>query len=205
MTLWIQSLLFFWANYINLSIYFFSRDIAKVLKTYYFGYFGDVWPLPSKTIIPTWYLSACKKWSPCLIFFGDIVKILQTYYFAYFENALSCPSMMIVSPCTKLNVQSVEINLKEILMFICKQNINYISNFFVWDIVKTLQTFYFGNFGNTSKSPSKKTASVCRSHSCLFARKNSTSSLTSFIIVLLQWNSKLVFRWAVLAILTTHT
>ena len=133
MTLWIQSILFFSTNYINLSIFFFSRDIAKILKTYYFGYFGYVWPLPSKTIIPTYLRLLCLRY--------------------------------------------------------CKD----IANFLFWELWK-----YF-------KIPIKKTASVCRSHSCLFACKNPTSSLTSFIILLLQWNSKLVFWWAVLAILTTHT
>ena len=44
-------------------------------------------------------------------FFWDIVKILQTYYFEYFENAWSYPAVMIVSPCSIFDVQSVEMNL----------------------------------------------------------------------------------------------
>ena len=33
-------------------------------------------------------------------------------------------------------------------MFICMQKMNSISNFFFWDIVRILQTFYFENFQN---------------------------------------------------------
>ena len=44
--------------------------------------------------------------------------------------------------------------LKSTLMFICMQKINF--NFVKLDIVvKTLQTFYFGNFGNDWASQSK--------------------------------------------------
>ena len=37
---------------INFIIIFFCLDIAKILPTD-FGYFGHVWPLPSKRIMPT--------------------------------------------------------------------------------------------------------------------------------------------------------
>ena len=31
----------------------FFKDIAKILPTSYFGYFGHAWPLPSEMIMPT--------------------------------------------------------------------------------------------------------------------------------------------------------
>ena len=60
---------------------------AKILPTFCFGYFGHIWPLPSKTMIP-----ACRNFMQKMdslpnFFFRDIVKILQIYYFEYFENA----------------------------------------------------------------------------------------------------------------------
>ena len=69
----------------------------------YFGYFGHVWSLLSKTIMPTCrnpdvYLDEKKKrerkkkkWTPSLT------------CFQYFQNAWSCPSIMIVSPCRNLS------------------------------------------------------------------------------------------------------
>ena len=39
-------------------------NVLKILPTSYFGYFGYVWPLLSKRILPTcrnWRLSACQK------------------------------------------------------------------------------------------------------------------------------------------------
>ena len=50
-----------------------------------------------------------------------------------------------------------------------------------WDTAKTLQTCYFGNYGNAWPSPSKIMLSICRKLSCLSACKKSTSLLTYFL------------------------
>ena len=103
---------------------------------------------------------------------------MQTCYIEYFENAWSCLSIMIVSPCRKLWFPK---SWNQLLMFICMQKINFIFNFVKLDIVvKTLQTFYFGNFGNDWASQSKTIVMISRKPSCSSACKKSTSSLTSF-------------------------
>ena len=61
----------------------------------------------------------------------------------------------------------------------CKKSTSSLT--FFGDIVKTLQTCYFGNFGNAWPFPSKIIVSTCRKLSYLFACKISTSSLTSFL------------------------
>ena len=62
-----------------------SWDIAKILQTYYFGYFGHWRKL--------WCISPCKK--PDL----SLNKILQSYYFLYFGHAWSHQPIPIVSTC----------------------------------------------------------------------------------------------------------
>ena len=54
----------------------------------------------------------------------------------------------------KFDVQNIEINCYETSMFICIKKVNFISNV-LRDIVKTLQTFFFGNFGNAWPYASK--------------------------------------------------
>ena len=83
----------------------FFVNILQKHYSFYFGYSGHVWPLPTKTIMPTSknsdvYLHA-KTWTLSVTFLGNIVKILQACYFEQFENVWSCPSIMIVLPCRK--------------------------------------------------------------------------------------------------------
>ena len=47
----------------------------------------------------------------------------------------------IVSPCRNYDAQNVEINLKETLMFICMQKMNFSTDFVFW-------IFENGNFEN---------------------------------------------------------
>ena len=59
---------------------------CKILPTSYFGYFGHVWPLASKMILPTCrnfdvYLDAKNSIPNFFFFFWDTVKVLQTCYF----------------------------------------------------------------------------------------------------------------------------
>ena len=58
-------------------------------------------------------------------------------------------------------------------------NFNFISNFFFPDIVKTLLTCYFGNFGNAWQSPLKSTL-------------QKINFITHCFLKILQRNSKLV-------------
>ena len=77
-----------------------------------------------------------------------------------------------------------------------------ISHFF-WDIAKTLQSCYFGKFGNTWPSPSKIILSIFRKLSWLSACKNSPSSLTSFLRYCKEIANLLFYvLWACLA---SHT
>ena len=74
-------------------------------------------------------------------------------------------------------------NLVEVLILM-NSIMNSIT--FFRHIVKTLQTFYFGNFGNAWLYPSKNLSIIFSKLSCLSAYKKSTASL------MLQWNNKLV-------------
>ena len=89
--------------------------LAKIYPSSYFRYFGHVWSLPSKTIMPTCrnfdvYLHAKNELHSWLLFW-DIVKILQICYFEYFENAWSCPSIIQYHLVRESDAQSVEMNL----------------------------------------------------------------------------------------------
>ena len=131
----------------------------KVLPTFYFAYFRQVWPLPSKTIQPNCknfdaYLHA-KIWNLTLTSFLRYCKdIPQTCYFEYLENAWSCSSFMIVSPYRKFWCPKCW-NLWERLMFICMQENQLHFYFLFWDIAKTLQILYFVDFGNAWPFTSK--------------------------------------------------
>ena len=77
---------------------------------------------------------------------------------------------MIVSLVGNVYAQSVEMN--------------FISNILGGIIVKTVQTCYFGNFGNTWPSPSKIKVSICKKLSCLHEKlrmQKSTLSVISFL------------------------
>ena len=78
-------------------------------------------------------------------------------FFEYFENAWSCPSM-IVSPCRKIWYPKCWNQLEGNFFLSACKKINFTSNFF-FQILKILQTCYFGNFGNAWTSLSKITLS----------------------------------------------
>ena len=125
---------------------------------------------------------------------------MQTCYFAPWE-------------CLVIPINNDSITLYEILMpkvfkstcwklwclSTCKKSTSSLT--FFGDIVKTLQTCYFGNFGNAWPFPSKIIVSTCRKLSHLFACKISTSSLTSFLWYCKE-RANLLFWviWACLAI-----
>ena len=46
--------------------------------------------------------------------------------------------IVLINNQTEFGAQSVKINLSATLMFISMQKINFISNFFFWDVVQTL-------------------------------------------------------------------
>ena len=75
-------------------------------------------------------------------------------------------------------------------MFIYMQKIKFIFNFFK-DIVKTLLSCHFGNFGNAWPSPSKIIVSTCRKLSCLSASKR-TNCITPLFLKISQENRKLI-------------
>ena len=52
--------------------------------------------------------------------------------------------------------------LVKTLMFICMEKMNSLPNFFFWDIVKILQTYYFEYFENAWSYPAVMIVSPCR-------------------------------------------
>ena len=102
-----------------------SWYITKILPFSYFGYFENVWPLPSTMII-----SACQKWPPLL-----------TYFLRYCKNTANL-LLWVIWECLIMPINTDNINLAgnsdaqsvETLMFICMQKINFIFNFFfeIW-------------------------------------------------------------------------
>ena len=97
--------------------------------------------------MPTWCLFACQKWTPFL-----------TSFLRYCKNIANL-LLWVLWECLIMPVNNDSITLKETLvpkvlkstcrklwcLSACKKSTS--SNFF-FDIVKTLQTCYFGNFGN---------------------------------------------------------
>ena len=88
----------------------FPSDIAKILQTCYFGYFGHAW-LCTPTVIQSTYrkllrLSAGEKSTSFPSFFRRYCKDMQTFYFGYFGHAWLPKLKMIVSTCRKLRCVS---------------------------------------------------------------------------------------------------
>ena len=156
---------------------------------------GNVWPLPSKTIMPPCrnfnvYLHGKSELHPRLLFFfWDIVKIFETCYVEYFKNVWSSPSIMIVLPCRKLWCPKCWNHLvgKRSCLSACKKSTS--SQFLLWDNITTLQTCYLGNFGNAWPSPSK---SWYKFEGNFHAYLHATNQLHHFILKILQRNNKLV-------------
>ena len=92
-----------------------------------------------------------RKWTPFLTSFLR----LQTCYFEYFENARSCPPIVVVSPCRKFWCSKCWNQLVGNWCLHAKSQLHHKLFFCFWDIVKALQTCYFGNLVNTWPSPSK--------------------------------------------------
>ena len=137
----------------------------------------------------------CKeKMNPIPNFFFEP---LQTCYFKYFESACSCISIMILSPCMKLwspKCWNQLIGNFDVYLY-AKSQLN---------IVKTLQTCYFGNFENAWPFPSKIILWICRKLSCLSACKKSTLSINS-LLTYCKEKVNLFFFWINWACLATHT
>ena len=98
--------------------------------------------------------------------------------------------------------QNVEINLSETMMFSCMQKINFISNFFFWNIVNTLNLLFL-KLWKCLIIPSKIMVSICRKLWCWSIFKKSTSSLTSFLRYCKEI-ANLLF-WVIWACLVTDT
>ena len=98
----------------------FYKTLHKILPTSYFGYFGYVWPLPSKTIMLTWrnfdvYLYA-KKWNPSLTSFLRYCKLVTLSTLRMFDHANQYDS----------------ITLQETLMFTCMQKPTSYLTYFIY-------------------------------------------------------------------------
>ena len=83
----------------------FHRDIAKILETCYFQYFGHVWLCALKVILSTCRKLSCfsagKKMNFFTTFFWRYCKDMKTSYFGYFEHAWLCTHKMIEPTCRK--------------------------------------------------------------------------------------------------------
>ena len=120
---------------------FFLKALQKYYQILIHGYFIHVWPLPSKTIMPTCrnfdVIYMQKMNSIPVLFFSDIAKISQTCYTEYFQNAWSSPSIMIVSPCRKLWCLSACKKSTSSLTYLlryCKD----ITNLLLWELWECL-------------------------------------------------------------------
>ena len=93
-----------------------------------------------------WCLSAYKKWSTFLTSF--------LRYFKNIANLLLWVLWECLSPCSKLwcpNWWNQLVGNFDVYLHAKKLHLQFLF----WDIVKALQTCYFGNFGNAWPSPSK--------------------------------------------------
>ena len=116
---------------------------------------------------------------------------MQTCYSEHYENAWSCPSKMIVSPCRKLwCLQCWNQLVGKFDVYLHSRNQLHLWLLF-WDVVESLQTWYFGNSGNAGPFQSKIIVSICGEPSCLTACKK-INFITHFFLKILQRNNKLV-------------
>ena len=136
-------------------------------------------------------------------FFLGHCKNIANFLLWYFENAWLCPSIILVLPCSKLwCLKSWNQLVGNFDVYLHAKNPLHLLLLF-WDIVKMLQTCYFGNFGNVWPSPSKIIVSICRKLPCLLAHKKSTSSST-FFLTYCKEIANLLF-WVIWTCLATHT
>lgn len=128
-----------------------SWHIAKILQTWYFGYFGQDWPCPPKLIVSTcrkiWCLSACIKSSSTLPSFLRSCKDTANLLFWVLWTCLATP------------VKRDSINLwNHWCLPACKKASSCLTSFLKYrkDIVN-----FSGCFGMPDKSHQKK-VSTCR-------------------------------------------
>ena len=136
------------------------------------GHFHQKWQCD--LVAETLMLSAWQKWTPSLTSFLRYCK----------DNANLL--LWVIWECLIMANSNDSITLKETLML--KNRNQLVENFDVslhaknqfplqllfWDVVKTWQTYYFGNFGNAWRSPSKIIVPICRKLSFLSACKKIT-------------------------------
>ena len=173
---------YLYANNKLYQYFFFLNIIPKIFPTSYFVHFGHVWPLPSKTIMPT-----CGKFDVYLHAKNELSSFLR--YYKDIENLL----LLVLWECLIMPINSDSINLQQTLkpeVFICNQKMD---SLLFWHIAKILKTCYFECFENAWSCPSIMIVSPCRKlwysvlkSTCrelwrLSACKKWTSSLTYFL------------------------
>ena len=128
-----------------------SWDIAKILETCYFRYFGNDWPCPPELTVSTctkaWCLYACK--TSALSIHPFFLEILQRYckliYFGWFGYAWLWSSKRMVSACKNLHAKNQ----------IAPSRLS-------WNTANILRTCFFGYFGHTwPHSPKNRKSWFC--------------------------------------------
>ena len=146
-------------------------DIAKILQTSYFGYFGYDWPCTPRLMVSTcriiWYLPACKKSTSSLLSFLRYCKDVTDLLFWVLWACLVMTSKTILPACRRCWCLSSR-----------KKNI-FLSTL-PWNITKILQICYFGYFGHAKPRPLNAIAPTCRKLWCLSNTKNQLDS-SSFL------------------------
>ena len=125
---------------LDMSGYFHQKLIIQLLEVLILMNF-------KMNSIHNFFLGYCK----------DIANLLHWVLWECLIIPITIPSTFSGSSyhiVENFDTQSVEINCWETLIFICIKKVNFISNVFR-DIVKTLQTCFFGNFGDAWPYPSK--------------------------------------------------
>ena len=116
-------------------------DIAKILETCYFRYFGNDWPCPPELTVSTctkaWCLYACK--TSALSIHPFFLEILQRYckliYFGWFGYAWLWSSKRMVSACKNLHAKN-QIDPSRLSW----NTANYIADLFFWVLWTYLAT-----------------------------------------------------------------
>ena len=103
-------LVFIYMCKIDFILHGFLWDIARILQTCYFGYFGNDRLRKPKVILSIcrkfWYSVVGKKLTSFPTFFGGYCKDMPISYFGYFGHVwLRTPKMM-VSTCRQLRCLS---------------------------------------------------------------------------------------------------
>ena len=87
----------------------FNIDIAQILQTCYFGYFGNAWLNTLKVMLSTCRkllcLSAGSKSTSSSTFFWRYCKDMQTSYFGHFGHAWLCTPTVILSTLQQLSLK----------------------------------------------------------------------------------------------------